>query len=294
MPASHILFGFIVSLVWGVNFVVMKIGLNYLSPFLFVTLRFALVLAILFPWLRLVRGHMWLLFWVALCLGGLHFAFAIMSLQLAEKITSIVIVVQMHVPLSLILAHIFLQEKLSYWRGGGILVAFIGVLIISFDPAIVHERIAILVIFGATLLYATGTVLMRRLQHVGVLNTQAWIGLLGIPVVLSLSLYAEDNQMAQILNMGVEGWAALFYTAVLSSVVGYGGMNFLLKHNPVTLIAPIFLSVPLFATLAAVIILDEALTPRFLFGAGLTLSGLAVIHLRDYWKKRQLAPELLP
>jgi len=294
MPASHILFAFVVSLVWGVNFVVMKSGLAHLSPFLFITMRFAIVVAILFPWLRVVRGHMWQLFWVALCLGGLHFAFAIMSLQLAEKITSIVIIVQLHVPLSLILAHVFLREKLSYWRGGGIMVAFLGVLIISFDPAIVHERIAILVIFGATLLYSTGTVLMRRLQNVGVLNTQAWTGLLGVPVVLSLSLYAESGQVDQILNMNIWGWGAIFYTAVLSSLVGYGGMNFLLKRHSVTLIAPIFLSVPLFATLAAVIVFDEELTPRFLFGAGLTLSGLAVIHLRDYWKKRQLVTELLP
>ena len=73
-----------------------------------------------------------------------------------------------------------------------------------------------------------------------------------------------------------------------------GGMNFLLRRHSVTLIAPIFLSVPQFATLAAVIVFDEELTPRLLFGAGLTLSGLAVIHLRDYWKKRQLVTELLP
>lgn len=294
MPAHHVLFGFIVSIVWGVNFVVMKVGLEHLSPFLFVSFRFALVLALLFPWLRLVKGHMWLIISVGLCLGGLHFAFAIMGLELADNVTSIVIIVQLHVPLTLIMAHFFLKEKLSYWRGGGILVAFFGVLIITFDPEIVNERIAIIVIFMATILYSIGAILMRKLQNVGVFNTQAWTAIFGLPILLVLSLYTETGQIDQILAMNWIGWSTVFYTAVLSSVVGYGGMNFLLKHHPVTLIAPILLSTPIFATVAAVIVFDEVLTIRFLIGAGFTLLGLAVIHMRDWWKKRQVVRELLP
>ncbi len=294
MPVHHILFGFLVSLVWGVNFVVMKIGLDHLSPFLFVALRFAIVFLLLFPWLRIIRGHMWLIFAVGVCLGGLHFSFAIMGLKLAENVTSIIVIVQLHVPLTLIMAHFFLREKLSYWRGSGILVAFIGVLIISFDPTIVSERIAIIVIFGATMLYSIGAILMRKLHNVGVLNTQAWTAVFGLPILFSLSLFMETDQLGQIANMNLAGWGTVFYTAVLSSVVGYGGMNFLLRRHPVTLIAPIFLSTPLFATVAAVMVFDEVMTTRFYIGASFTMLGLAVIHIRDWWKKRQLVRELLP
>ncbi|VAW00870.1 Permease of the drug/metabolite transporter (DMT) superfamily [hydrothermal vent metagenome] len=294
MPFHHVLFGFLVSLVWGVNFVVMKIGLDHLSPFLFVALRFAIVFLLLFPWLRIIRGHMWLIFAVGVCLGGLHFSFAIMGLKLAENITSIIVIVQLHVPLTLIMAHFFLREKLSYWRGSGILVAFIGVLIISFDPTIVSERIAIIVIFGATMLYSIGAILMRKLHNVGVLNTQAWTAVFGLPILLSLSLFTETDQLGQITNMNLAGWGTVFYTAVLSSMVGYGGMNFLLRRHPVTLIAPIFLSTPLFATVAAVMVFDEVMTTRFYIGASFTMLGLAVIHIRDWWKKRQLVRELLP
>ncbi|MCF6195095.1 MAG: EamA family transporter [Emcibacter sp.] len=294
MPIHHIMLAFLVSLVWGVNFVVMKIGLDSLSPFLFVAFRFALVLLLLFPWLRIVKGHMWLILAIGLCLGGLHFAFAIMGLELAENVTSVVVIVQLHVPLTLIMAHFLLKERLSYWRGGGILVAFLGVLIITFDPAIVEERLAIIIIFVATLLYSLGAILMRKLKNVGVFNTQAWTAVVGFPILLSLSLTTESGQVAQVMAMGFTGWAAIFYTAVLSSVVGYGGMNFLLKHHPVTLIAPILLSTPVFATVAAVITFGDELTPRFLAGASLTMLGLGVIHLRDWWKKRQVVRELLP
>lgn len=294
MPAHHILLAFIVSIVWGANFVVMKIGLDYLSPFLFMIIRFAIVLIILFPWLRLVKGNMWLILAVGLCLGGGHFAFAIMGLELAENITSIIVIVQMHVPLTLIMAHFLLKEKLSYWRGSGILVAFMGILIITFDPAIMNERIAIIVTFIATLLYSVGAVLMRRLQDVGVFNMQGWTAVIAIPILLCLSLYIETGQIEQVMAVDMTGWSAIFYTAVLSSVVGYGGMNFLLKRHPVTLIAPILLTTPIFAAVAAIIVFDEKLTTRFLIGAGFTLAGLSVIHMRDWWKKRQLVRELLP
>lgn len=294
MPVHHILFAFFVSLVWGVNFVVMKIGLDHLSPFLFVTMRFFIVFIMLAPWLRLVKGYMWMILAIGLCLGGLNFAFVIMGLDMAENITSIIIIVQMNVPLTLIMAHFFLREKLSYWRGSGILVAFMGILVITFDPAIMNERIAIIIIFAATLFYSIGTILIRKLQNVGVFNLQGWVAVFAIPVLLSLSLQWETGQIDQIMSMDKTGWSALFYTAVLSSVVGYGGMNFLLNNHPVTLIAPIFLSIPIFATLAAVIVFDEVLTTRFFIGASLTMVGLAVIHMRDWWKKRRGVRELLP
>ena len=294
MPFPHVLLALFVSIVWGVNFVVMKIGLEHLSPFLFVVFRFAIVLALLFPWLRIVKGHMGLILAAGLCLGGLHFAFVTVGLELAENITSIVIIVQMHVPLTLIMAHFLLKERLSYWRVSGVLIAFLGVLVISFDPDIMEERMAIIIIFTATSLYSVGAILLRKLQTVGVFNMQAWTAIFGLPILISLSLYTETGQMEQVMNLDREGWSAIFYTAVLSSVVGYGGMNFLLKRHPVTLIAPIFLTVPVFATTAAVLVFDEVLTTRFLVGAGLTLCGLVVIHVRDWWKKRQLVRELLP
>ena len=294
MPFHHILIALIVSIVWGVNFVVMKIGLAHLSPFLFVTLRFGIVLLLLFPWLRPVKGHMWLLAGIGLCLGGLHFAFAITGLQLTQNVSAIIIIVQLHVPLTLIMAHFILKERLSYWRTAGVVIAFLGVVIISFDPAIVNERIAIIVIFIATMFYSLGAILMRKLRNVAVFNTQAWTALFGLPVLMTLTLMTESGQLAQVMSMNMNGWWALLYTAVLSSVVGYGGMNFLLRKYPVTMIAPIFLSTPVFATAAAVMVFDEVLTMRFLAGAGLTLAGLVLIHVRDWLKGRQVVRELLP
>lgn len=294
MPIHHLLFALLVALVWAINFVVMKVGLEQVTPFWFVTMRFLVVAALLLPWLKVVKGRMMHLILIGLCLGGLHFAVMIMAVDHAEQISTLVIVVQIHVPLTLIFAHFFLKEKLSYWRGGGIFMAFCGVMVITIDPAIINERIAILLTISATLFYATGAILTRKLKDVDVLTTQAWTAVSGLPLLIGLTLYYETDHLAQVMALDVTGWSMVFYTAVLSSIVGYGGMNFLLKHHPVTLIAPIMLCVPVFSTVAVVIFLDEVITPRFLIGAFITMSGLGLIHFRDWWRKRKVVTDLLP
>ncbi|WP_321397701.1 DMT family transporter [Emcibacter sp.] len=294
MPLIHLLFGIVVALVWGLNFVVMKIGLEQLDPFWFATLRFAIVLLMLLPWLRVVKGSMKHMALIGICIGGLHFGCSFMALDLATKVSAMVVVVQANIPIAILLAHFFLDEKLSAWRTAGIVIAFSGILIISFDPAIAGEGIAIIVILMATTLYAVGTTLMRRFRGPGVLTTQAWTAFYSIPILLTLSLGFEEGQIRELVELDRLHWGMLIYTAALSSVVGYGGINFLLKHHPVAHVAPIMLLVPVFATLSAVIFLDEELTVRFLAGSVVTFSGIGLIHYRDWIRNRRLAKELLP
>ena len=42
MPLPHILLALLVTLIWGVNFVIIKVGLHDFPPLLFCALRFAL------------------------------------------------------------------------------------------------------------------------------------------------------------------------------------------------------------------------------------------------------------
>ena len=83
------------------------------------------------------------------------------------------------------------------------------------------------------------------------------------------------------------GISMVLYTSILSTIVGYGGMNYLLRRYPVTLISPFMVSVPVFATISAVIFLDEVITLKFIAGAAVTLSGLGIIHYRDWQLKRR-------
>jgi O-acetylserine/cysteine efflux transporter len=293
MPVQHIVLALIVAVVWGVNFVVMKMGLSYLDPLLFVTVRFTIVLLLLFPFLKKVKGRMWKILQVGVCIGGLHFIFAITGIGLADHIASLTVITQLHVPFTLIMAYFFLGEKLSYWRTGGIVISFVGVLIITFDPIIIDERVAIGFIIVAVIFYSIGSILYRQLKDVGVWQNQAWTAVCAIPCLLPMTLIFETGQIEQVMNMDLMGWGLVFYTAVFASLVGYGGINYLFKHYNVSQVAPFLLTIPIFATIASVLLLDEVITQRFIFGSSVTLGGLGLIAFRDWWLKVKMSKEQL-
>ena len=293
MHAKYMLFALLVSMIWGVNFAVMKVGLLHLDPYLFGFMRFSIVLLILLPWLKVVPGEMVKLFWLGLLIGGLQFVLVFKAMEMTNHVSAMSIVVQMNVPISLILAHFFLNERMSYWRTGGVIISFAGVVIITLEPEILEEGVVILIVLMATALYALGMILMRRLSKVPVFQTQAWISLYSVPVFLAMTLIFEENQIPQMMSMDMTVISSVLYTSILSTIVGYGGINYLLRRFPVTLISPFMVTVPVFATIASVIFLGETLTLKFILGSLVTLSGLGIIHLRD-WQLKRKARDLLP
>lgn len=293
MPVKYVLFALFVCLIWGVNFAVMKIGLAQLDPYLFGLIRFTIVLLILLPWLRIVPGAMLHLFLLGNLIGGLQFALVFLGMDMTDHVSAMSVVVQMNIPITLILAHFFLSEKMSYWRTSGVVIAFFGVIIITLEPEILEEGVVVLIILAATALYSIGVILMRKITTVPVFQTQAWVSFYSVPVFLIMTMIFEENQVTQVMSLDMVGISMVLYTSILSTIVGYGGMNYLLRRFPVTLISPFMVSVPVFATISSVIFLDEKLSEKFIIGSIVTLSGLCVIHYRDWQLKRRAKAALL-
>lgn len=287
MPIRHVLFALFVCFIWGVNFTVMKVGLLRLDPYLFGFLRFSIVLILLLPWLKIVPGEMMKLFLLGNLIGGLQFALIFLGMDMTDHVSAMSVVVQMNIPISLIMAHFFLGERMSYWRSFGVIISFLGVVIITLEPEILDEGIVVFIILTATALYSTGVILMRRITKIPVFQTQAWISFYSVPVFVFMTLIFEENQLSQIIGLDYIGILMVLYTSILSTIVGYGGVNYLLRQYPVTLISPFMVSVPVFATIGSVIFLNEVITPKFILGAVVTLSGLGIIHYRDWLLKRR-------
>lgn len=287
MSPKYIFFALFVCLIWGVNFVVMKIGLQQLDPYLFGLVRFLIVLIILLPWLKIVPGSMVELFILGNLIGGLQFALVFLGMDLTNHVSAMAVVVQMNIPISLILAHFFLQERMSYWRTSGVFVSFIGVIIITLEPEILEEGGVVLIILAATTLYSVGVIVMRKIKAVSVFQTQAWVAFYSVPVFAVMTLIFETDQVSQVFNLDMLGISMVLYTSILSTIVGYGGMNFLLQKFPVTFISPFMVSVPVFATVSSVVFLGETPSLKFIIGSLVTLCGLGIIHYRDWQLKRK-------
>src|SRR5690606_6247562 len=112
------------------------IGVTHIPPILFTFLRFAILAVILVPLLRVRAGQMSALVVAALLSGGLHFALSFAGLRLAENVSSVAIAGQLGVPITTLLSVALLGDVVRWRRWSGILLAFAGVIIMSFDPQI--------------------------------------------------------------------------------------------------------------------------------------------------------------
>ena len=269
----------LVNLVWGLTFIAGKLGLNELPPIWFTGLRFAMLLVVLAPLLRWIPTQMPRLLAVSVFCGALHFSLQYTALKLAGDVSTIAIVSQMALPFAVILAVLMLGERLSAGRLIGIAAAFGGVVVIGFDPHVFAYGLAVVLSMLACLSMALAQVLMRGLRNVPVFTLQAWVALVSAPSLLGLSLLFETGQVEATRAASAFAWGNLAFTAFGSSLLGFGGMYYLLRRYPVSLVTPMFLLAPIFAVIAGVVMLGDVMTVRILVGGAITLLGVLAVTL---------------
>src|SRR5579872_6585499 len=120
MRFSHLLIALVVCVAWGLNAVAAKVGVTFIPPVFFTGLRFVFVLMFLAPWLRRAPGQWAVLLPAVFFMGGLHFALIFSGAKYSDAST-MAIVNQLYVPISVLLAMVWLKERVTLWRWLGIL-----------------------------------------------------------------------------------------------------------------------------------------------------------------------------
>lgn len=280
MKPSHFVLALMVNAAWGFNVVAVKIGLHHFTPIFFSFIRFVILAMLMLPWLKITPGQMGRVLAISMTAGILHFSAFFSAVHLAENVASVAILLQLSVPFASILAIIFLREKMDILRILGITTAFGGAMLIGFEPVVFNKMSAVWLTVLASLAYATGAVIVRTLKDVDALQIQAWLALISIPCLGVLSYIFETGQSEQLRTITPIAGATLAYTIFGASILGHGGMYYLLKRYPVTLISPFMLLTPVIGVLAAVLMLDNAFTWRMIAGGVTTLIGIAIITLQ--------------
>ncbi|MCW8951689.1 MAG: EamA family transporter, partial [Rhodospirillales bacterium] len=244
----------------------------------FTGLRFFLTALILVFALRPLRGQMRHMFGIAMTMGVAHFAFLYLGIKLAGGVSAVAVTVQLIAPFSLLLAVVVLKEQTSPGRLIGVAVAFGGVIVLGFDPVVLDQINGVLLVVISAFSAAIGLVLMRLLRPVGVYAMQGWTGAMSAPPLLLLSFLIEDGQIDALMNIDLHGLGALAFIVLGTTVVAHGGWYYLLRLYPVSTLTPYGLLAPVFGVCFAVLIFDETLSIRFLVGAMMTVTGVAITH----------------
>ena len=278
MPTRHVLLACAVAVVWGVNFVVIDVGLDSFPPLLFAALRFA-VLAL--PAVLFVRrpgvGARWVI-GVGLFLSAGQFGLLFVGMDQGMPAGLASLVLQLQAVFTVGLAVGLLGERVAAGQVIGAVVAFGGIAIIAAGRAEGVPLEAIALTIAAAASWGVGNICTRRAQPRNPLSLVVWSALVPpIPLGL-LSLRFEGPEAIGDALAGVElgGVAALLYVVLLSTVFGYGAWTWLLKHHPASRVAPFTLLVPVVGILSAWAALGETPNAAELCGAAVVLVGLAL------------------
>jgi O-acetylserine/cysteine efflux transporter len=269
------------NFIWGLNLIASKIGVGEFPPIFFTALRFSSLALFLVPMLRIHRGQMTNLFAAVMLTGPAAFALLFAGIFLTEDAATVAVASQMGVPFSTLMSIWFLGETIRWRRTLGIVLAFGGIVIISFDPRVLAYWEGLALVVASSFVSALGLIFLKRLNGIRPLELQAWVGLVGGSILLVLSLILEGGQMSAVRNATWEGWAALFFTTMMSSLIAHTAWYYLVGRYPVTSLSPITLLSPLFGIFFGVTLLNDQLTARMLAGGAVTLIGVLIVVLRE-------------
>jgi O-acetylserine/cysteine efflux transporter len=269
------------NLIWGLNLISSKIGVSQFPPIFFTALRFGSLALFLVPMLKIHRGQMTNLFAAAMLTGPAAFALLFAGIFLTADAATVAVATQMSVPFSTLMSVMFLGETIRWRRIMGIVLAFAGIVIISFDPRVFAYWQGLALVVCSSFVSSLGLIFLKRLKGIRPLELQSWIALAGGLILLVLSLSLEGGQMSAIRHATWEGWGALLFTTVMSSLIAHTAWYHLVGRYPVTSLSPLTLLSPLFGIFFGVTLLHDQLTARMLVGGAVTLIGVLIVVLRE-------------
>ncbi|WP_437883181.1 EamA family transporter [Pseudomonas sp. LRF_L74] len=278
MTPRDLLLALVVIIVWGANFVVIKVGLDGLPPMLLGALRFALAaLPALFLVKRPNLPWRWLVaYGCTISLGQFAFLFEAMANGMPAGLASLVLQAQAFFTMGF--AAMFLGERVRGSSLVGVLVAAGGLVMIGVESNHSTTLIGIVLTLCGAAMWAMGNVLTRRFGKVDLMGLVVWGSLIPPLPFLALSYFLDGPQrIAHALShINLNSILALLYLSLVATLLGYGLWSRLLSRYPAGQVAPFSLLVPVVGLSSAAWLLDERLAPLQWAGAILVMVGLLI------------------
>jgi O-acetylserine/cysteine efflux transporter len=280
MSLIQIVCAVMVPLLWGYQFVVIKMGVAEFPPLFFLGLRFLAMAVLLVPFVRKpTRRELGPIAVISVFLGGLNFGLFYVGLGLGSGSMSAV-AYQLATPFTVLLAWPLLAERPSLMTSGGVLLAFLGVVVLAAGPGLSAKALPILLVVGAAFAFAVANVLTKRHGPFDPLMLTGWSSLFTVPQVMLMSLILEHGQWATLATADKIGWLALGYTVFIGGIVGFSLWFWLIARCTMGRVAPFGLLLPVFALISSVLFLGDRVTPTLIVGTLLAISGVAITQVR--------------
>lgn len=278
------LLALLVVVVWGLNFVVIKVGLHAMPPLLLAALRFMLVAipAIFFVARPKIPLRLLLGYGLTISFGQFAFLFCAIKFGMPAGLASLVLQAQAF--FTIILGAFAFGERLQGKQLAGITLAVFGVLVLI-EASLNGQHVAMLgflLTLAAAFSWACGNIFNKKIMQLparpAVMSLVVWSALIPIlPFLLASYLLDGAPAMLESLkNIDLTTILSLVYLAFVATIIGYGIWGSLLGRYETWRVAPLSLLVPVVGIASAALLLGETLSPLQLLGAVLIMAGLYI------------------
>jgi O-acetylserine/cysteine efflux transporter len=282
VPLRDRLLACLVAVCWGVNFPATALALEHFPPLFMVSLRFALIAlpALLFiP--RPPVPLRWLI-GVGLGIGLLQFAFLYVGMAAGMPSGLASLVLQASAPFTVLLAGVWLREKLSSRQLAGVAIAVAGLVVIAVHRSLTAAWLPLVLTLCGAMGWAFGNVCSRQAKAPNGLHLTLWAAAVPPLPMLALALLVEGPErigrsLAQATTAdALPSVLGLLYVVVVATLVGYGIWNSLLSRHPSNVVAPFSMLVPVVGVLASWLAFGEVLDPVELTAGAVVVLGVLI------------------
>ncbi len=287
----------LVAVCWGLNFPVTALALRHFPPLLMVALRFALIAvpAVLFVPRPQVPAR-WLI-GTGVGIGVLQFAFLYLGMAAGMPSGLASLVLQASAPFTVVLAGVFLREKLTRRQLIGFVIAVAGLTVIAIHRAQVAALLPLVLTLSAALGWAIGNVCSRQAKASNPLHLTLWMSTVPVLPMIALSVLVEGpgrvgSSLSTMFTVAaLPSLLGVLYIVIVATVIGYGIWNTLLSRYPSSTVAPFSMLVPVVGVLSSWLIFSEVIDPVELV-AGVAVVGGVLFGSYAARRTRATAPDL--
>ena len=268
----------LVPIFLGFGFVIAKPAFESFPPILLMGIRFTFAASILIWWFPIPREYLKKIFFASLIANSLQYSITYTGLNYIDA-SAAVLLVQTEVPFGVIFAYFMLKEKPTIRALIGILIAFVGVYILTGSPNLNGKFFGVgLTILGSAI-WALGQVIVKPLSKaINPLALVAWLALFSGPLLICLSAIIDGNTITYLTEASFDHWIIAFYIGFIMQPITYGCFYYVLKNNPLYKVLPIVtMGIPPTGLLAAIFLLGEKPTTELFIGGVIIIIGVIMI-----------------
>lgn len=278
------LLALLVVVVWGLNFVVIKVGLHNMPPLMLAGLRFLLVAfpALFFVARPKIPFRLLLGYGLTISFGQFAFLFCAINFGMPAGLASLVLQAQAF--FTIILGALVFGERLQGKQLAGIALAVVGVLVLA-EASLNGQHVALLgflLTLAAAFCWASGNIFNKKIMQLetrpAVMSLVVWSALIPIVPFMAASYLLDGPtvMLHSLVTLDLTTVLSLIYLAFVATIVGYGIWGALLGRYETWRVAPLSLLVPVVGIASAALLLDEKLGALQLVGALLVMAGLYI------------------